>query len=133
MRNLIVVLLSVIIVSCYAQKPTTSEEYTYFTKGYKSQVEAGIGVKAGYKLVDYGQHHDGSKTLNISGVLRDGETKPCGLLLEFKNAKEHSYLLCPTSDSPEWDNYAGSLKVFGGDLAWADYYIHKLMMSYIVK
>lgn len=134
MKNLIVVLLSLIIVSVYAQKPTTPEEYTYFTKGYKSQVEQGIGVKAGYKLVDYGKHQDGGRILNISAVLRDGESKPCGLLMEYKNGKDHVYLLCPTADSSEWDTYAGSLKpTFGDNLAWADYYIHKMMMSILTS
>jgi hypothetical protein len=137
MKNLIVVLLSLIIVNSYAQKsaPTTQDEYTYLTKGLKSQIDAGIGVKPGYKLVDLGKHADGGKSLNISGLIRDNETKPCALLLVYKNGKDQTYLCVPSADAAEglWGAYKDSLKVFGENLSWANYYLGKFMMGYITQ
>jgi hypothetical protein len=137
MKKLIVVMLSLITVYSYAQKtaPTTQDEYTYVTKGLKGQIESGVGVKPGYKLVDLGQHNEGGKTLNVSGMYRDGENHPCAIVLVYKNGGKESYLCMPTEDAPSvlWDNYMGSLKVMGENLSWADYYLHHLLMRYINK
>lgn len=133
MKKLIVVLLSLITVYSYAQKaaPTTQDEYTYVTKGLKGQIETGVGVKAGYKLIDFGKHNDGGKkVMDVYGMFRDGENKPAAIVLVV--GPEKAYLCMPTEDAPGnlWDSYMGSLKVFGENLSWADYYIHKLLMRY---
>ncbi len=139
MKKIIVAAFTLLALNSYAQvAPTTQEEYTYATKGYKVEVQNGLDVKKGYHWVDYGKHTDGGNTLNISGLIRDNETKPCAILLYYekdkvdKKEKIEAYLCMPTSGAPSalWDSYNGSLGQLGENLKWADYYIHKLLMRF---
>lgn len=50
MKKIIVLIVFVLPFVCKAQ--TTVEEYNYLTKGYAIQIESGLDMKAGYKMIN---------------------------------------------------------------------------------
>ena len=90
-----------------AQKiaPTTEEEYNYVTKGYRIQQESGLDDKRGYRWEDLTSHYtdNGIRTMKFKALYRIGESKPCAVLLIYKNldTRDTEYFCIPTYDAPK--------------------------------
>ncbi|MFZ1665323.1 MAG: hypothetical protein WAU08_07975 [Flavobacteriales bacterium] len=89
---------------------TTEEEYNYLTKGYAIQVASGLDMKRGYTFADMGGSvsaiADGTRGTEFKGLMRDGGTTPCAILLIYKKPTgELVYFCIPTynADSALWD------------------------------
>lgn len=98
-----------------AQEPTTQDEYNYCTKGYKSVEESGVDLKAGYKAKQLAsaKYKSGyTYTANVKGLYRDGEDKPCALIIIADLDGKKNYLCVPTNDADValWDSYEGAFK-----------------------
>ena len=101
-----------------AQKiaPTTEEEFNYVSKGYKIQQESGLDDKRGYYWESLISHYvdSGTRTMNFKALYRIGDSKPCAVLLIYKNTNTGfvEYLCIPTYDAPKelWDRTYKSIK-----------------------
>jgi hypothetical protein len=66
---------------------TTLEEYNYLTKGYKIQLESGLDMKKGYKLVDLhentGKRYGSITIIKSKGLYRQNENMPCAILVTY--------------------------------------------------
>jgi hypothetical protein len=102
---------------------TTWEEYNYLTKGYRIQIESGLDMKKGYKLVfiaDHAHIFDGIKRrMRFSALIRDKESSPCAILMVYKNLKsEQSEYVCIPNHMANygiWEAYNEKLKNFQKD------------------
>lgn len=141
MKKVIIIFISILFsANLFAQtatqkiKPTTQEEYNYVTKGYKIQSESGLDMKKGYSFTEYSNIKDGARSLIIKGLLRDGEKKPCAMLLLYTNTDYSStpfYLCLPTEDAEGalWTAYYESTATWtGGTGRWINYNLGKLLM-----
>lgn len=133
MKKLIVAAFALFACNAFAQvAPTTQEEYTYVTKGYKVEKQNGLDTKKGYHWVDLGQHSSEGKTCNLLGLIRSSESKPCAILIYFKSNKGEYYLCMPDDSAPAnlWGNYWSSLGQLGDQLHLVDLYVHHLLMKF---
>lgn len=115
MKVLTTLLFSLFTVVLMAQvNPTTQEEYNYITKGYKIQQESGLDMKKGYSLKFYTETQVNGKvelwgdaSVVCAGLFRDGEKKPCAMMLFYQNfaLKSKDYLCVPSHDADKslWD------------------------------
>lgn len=83
------------------ESATTEEEYNYLTKGYAIQVESGLDMKRGYSMLDLGetpvQFSTGIRRAQFLGLMRDGATRPCAILMIYKSpSNDLTYLCIPT-------------------------------------
>jgi|MDTD01.2.fsa_nt_gb hypothetical protein len=107
MKNIIIAILLMAALPLCAQ--TTQEEYNYLTKGYKTQIESGLDMKKGYKLIDYGVYEikEGNQTrqCEFKGLIKDGQTKPCAVLMIFKRTDLPNgavyYICIPSANANE--------------------------------
>ena len=129
MRNWILVLLAFIPALVFAQS-TTQEEYNYVTKGLKVQKESGLDMKKGYSLRDYGIVYTGKvNTGSIliadwrdtkvysSGLYRDGQDKPCAIVVIYERIGFTEYLCVPSFDADQsiWDLHFAKFYGFSED------------------
>ena len=111
MKNWTLFLLAFIPAIVFAQ-PTTQEEYNYVTKGLKIQKESGLDMKKGYSLRDYGIKTSGTvnvgnaltntyvtATVSSFGLYRDGQDKPCAVLIIYDRPGLSEYLCVPSFDA----------------------------------
>lgn len=108
MKRIIMLFVALISMSAlFSQKPTTQEEYNYLTKGYRIQIESGLDMKKGYTMKDILVDVTLStgiekRSTSYKGLYRDGETRPCAILLIYKRLDNNSapfYFCIPTSES----------------------------------
>lgn len=101
---LLLTLISLLTLKSYCQTvaPTTTEEYNYLIKGYKTMLEAGLDMKKGYSFKELGTFTNSSRNCNFKALYRDKETKPCGILCVFKRLDGGLCYLCiPTFDASQ--------------------------------
>lgn len=107
MKNIIIAVL--LLASLPLLSQTTQEEYNYLTKGYKVQIESGLDMKKGYTFTDYGVYEikEGSQTrqCEFKGLVKDGQTKPCAVLMIFKRTDIPNgtvyYICIPSANADE--------------------------------
>lgn len=107
-KILIISIIALSTTKLYSQG-TTQEEYNYITKGYKAQIEGGLDMKKGYSFIDMGKWSllTGSEKRNceFKGLLRDGEKKPCAVMMVFKRTDisegTTGYICIPSIDAEE--------------------------------
>ncbi|HLG03975.1 MAG TPA: hypothetical protein VI731_10305 [Bacteroidia bacterium] len=95
---------------------TTEEEYNYLTKGYKVQLESGLDMKKGYTMKEYItsslNHSDGQRDAQFKGLIRDGQTAPCAILLIYKQPAAGgtiSHYICIPNSSASQDVWKRTL------------------------
>lgn len=103
----ILILVAAMICSLAGYSQTTLEEYNYLTKGYKIQIESGLDMKKGYRMVEL--HDHGLKKLvgknavkfemGVRGLYRDKEVAPCAILVIFhRSDRDKESFIC----IPHW-------------------------------
>lgn len=95
-------------------KPTTEEEFNFGSVGYKIQMQTKLPMKKGYSIVDYGGHEEPDRSVALKGLLRDGETIPCAVIMVYSKINTPPEYFCmPTPDAPEslWNRFHESLNV----------------------
>mgnify|MGYP001803655980 CR=1 FL=1 len=96
-----------VLISFTSFSQTTEEEFNYLTKGYKIQLESGLDMKKGYSIKDYGtwgtQYSSFKRNATFKGLYRDGESKPCAVLMIFQKTNNDyvEYVCIPHMDSDE--------------------------------
>lgn len=135
---------------CAQVEPTTQEEYNYVTKGYKIQIESGLDMKKGYSIkpIDASVSgiittSNGFKTevseaqLQSSALYRDGEAKPCALIVTYFNRKRNflEHLCIPSLDAHQtlWDAHFMRVKEFSNDAKALIYECVAKASAYFVK
>jgi hypothetical protein len=94
--------------------PTTEEEYNYGAIGYKIQLQTRLPMKQGYRMADFGLVEEPGRTVSFKGLLRDGETEPCAVVMVYtRDNTPPEYFCMPTPDAPPalWSRYWQSLEV----------------------
>lgn len=121
----------------HAQKiaPTTEDEYNYGTIGYKIQLQTKLPMKAGYRISDLGIYEEPARVVSFKGLVRDGETTPCAVIMVYtKDKNPPEYFCMPTTDAPEsiWSRYYQSLTVISDNqinqLKFMSYGLSKTLM-----
>jgi hypothetical protein len=95
-------------------KPTTDDEFNYGSIGYKIQLQMKLPMKKGYSVTDLGGHLEPDRSVTLKGLLRDGETLPCAVIMVYtKINTPPEYFCMPTPDAPEalWTRFHQSLNV----------------------
>ena len=95
-------------------KPTTEDEYNFGTIGYKIQLQTKLPMKRGYSIVDLGGHDEPDRSVALKGLMREGETIPCAVLMVYSKINTPPEYFCmPTPDAPEalWTRFYQSLNV----------------------
>lgn len=78
-------ILSIIVIALFphlSKAQTTMEEYNYLTKGYAIQMESGLDMKSGYKMVD---------------VMKIGEENELKKLVRTRDESVSAYLIIYTT------------------------------------
>lgn len=82
---------------------TTEEEYNYLTKGYKIQVESGLDMKMGYKMVLLSTSSNNSPNINRNvefySLIKTATNKQSAVLMIYKEKNEKFYYCIPTINS----------------------------------
>ncbi len=101
---------------CFTQAqtiaPTTPEEYNIGLAGYKMYMQMKVEIKKGYKINDLQTFEYGDRKADFKGLFRDGENKPCAVLLVYSKVRgAPEYYCIPTPDAPEalWDRFRISI------------------------
>lgn len=92
--------------------PTTRAEYDFVTVGYQIQLNTGLPMKSGYKLVDYEQCKFEHATVSVKALFRDKETEPCAIMMIYNERfQKPRYFCTPTKDADAelWELYFSSL------------------------
>ncbi|AEE53763.1 hypothetical protein [Haliscomenobacter hydrossis] len=120
MKQIMILVMVMAFGAVYSQ--TTVEEYNYVTKGYKIQVESGLDMKKGYRLVDLCESsaEGGSALLNrkatmtFKGLYKELDKSPCAVMVIYHETGflDKMYLCIPHWNSKKeiWDLYAGQLE-----------------------
>lgn len=117
-------------------KPTTEEEYNYGTIGYKIQLQTKLPMKQGYSISDLGIYEEPNRMVSFKGLLRDGDSMPCAVIMIYtKDKNPPEYFCLPTSNAPEsiWSRYYQSLNVISDNqieqLKFMSYGLSKTLMK----
>ncbi len=101
---------------CFANaqtiKPTTEEEYNIGLAGYKMYLQMKVEIRKGYRIENLTTFEYAERKAEFKGLMRDGENKPCAVLLIYSRVRgAPEYYCIPTPDAPEvlWDRFRGSL------------------------
>ncbi|MEP7170088.1 MAG: hypothetical protein ABI855_12015 [Bacteroidota bacterium] len=95
-------------------KPTTEDEFNFGSIGYKIQLQMKLPMKKGYSIIDLGGYEEPDRSALLKGLLRDGETLPCAVILVYSKINTPPEYFCmPTPDAPEalWTRFHQSLNV----------------------
>jgi hypothetical protein len=107
LKNITLTTILTALISLTSFSQTTEEEFNYLTKGYKIQLESGLDMKKGYTIKDYGtwgtKYTDFERNATFKGLFRDGEDKPCAVLMIFKKTNNDyaEYVCIPHMESDE--------------------------------
>ena len=89
-------------------KPTTEDEYNTGLAGYKMFMQMKVDIKKGYHVNDFATFEYGERKADFKGLMRDGESKPCAVILVYTKVRgAPEYYCIPTPDAPEalWDRF----------------------------
>jgi len=118
MKKIIIVSFALLFLSfiAAAQKiqPTTEAEYNFGTVGYKIQMQMKLPMKKGYSVTDLGGQEEPDRSVTLKGLMRDGETLPCAVIMVYSKINTPPEYFCmPTHDAPEglWNRFHESLNV----------------------
>jgi hypothetical protein len=118
MKKIIIVSFALLFLSfiAAAQKiqPTTEAEYNFGTVGYKIQMQMKLPMKKGYSVTDLGGQEEPDRSVSLKGLMRDGETLPCAVIMVYSKINTPPEYFCmPTPDAPEglWNRFHESLNV----------------------
>ncbi len=121
-------------------KPTTDEEYTMGSVGYKMYLSMGVELKAGYKVNDITEFEYAERKANFKGLYRPGENKPCAIIMIYSKMRgAPEYYCMPTPDAPEifWDRFraslSGELDVKQDQLQFFGFAMAKMIMYFAGK
>jgi hypothetical protein len=95
-------------------KPTTEDEYNFGSVGYKIQMQMKLPMKKGYSVIDLGGHEEPDRSVALKGLVRDGETIPCAVIMVYSKINTPPEYFCmPTIDASEalWNRFYESLNV----------------------
>lgn len=93
-------------------KPTTTDEYNIGLAGYKMYKQMKVEIKQGYKVNDLQVFEYGERKADFKGLFRDGESKPCAVILVYSKLRgAPEYYCIPTPDASEelWDRFRISI------------------------
>ncbi|NNC85207.1 MAG: hypothetical protein HKN75_03940 [Bacteroidia bacterium] len=120
MNRIIAILLVFSSLGGYAQtekdgefKPTTRSEYDFVTVGYQIQLNTGLPMKSGYKLVNYEKCEFEHANVSTKALFREGDDKPCAIMLIYSERfQKPRYFCVPTKEADEelWKLYFASLE-----------------------
>ena len=100
---------------------TTMEEYNYISKGYKIQLESGLDMKRGYKIIDIEtfkvEHSSWHRAITFKVLVREEPESPAAIIMivERSDSNYKAYYCIPLYDSDEtvwkqaYDNYKNIL------------------------
>lgn len=74
--------------------PTTLDEYTYGVTGYKLQLQMKLAMKKGYSIAEIGSCEESDRKLEFKGLVRDGETKPCAIIMVYSRLRHTPQYHC---------------------------------------
>jgi hypothetical protein len=74
--------------------PTTPEEYAYGVTGYKLQLQMNLAMKKGYSISELGTCEESDRKLEFKELIRDGETKPCAIILVYSRLRHTPQYHC---------------------------------------
>lgn len=110
---LIVIGLSLKNLNAQGVPPTSEDEYTYGTVGYKMELQMKLPHKKGYDIKDAGVYEEADRKLTFKAVYRDKETRPCCIILVYSLTRSAPEYFClPTADAPQemWKKFFESLR-----------------------
>jgi hypothetical protein len=113
MKHLILILFVVASFSVSAKSQTTTEEYNYLTKGYKTQIENGLDMKKGYALAGNSTYSYGGRRCEFKNLIKTSSDVAVAVLVIFYAQNGDSYYFCiPSagSDPQLFEEYLNSLK-----------------------
>lgn len=121
MKYLMLILFCFGVLSIHAQEqdedtiaPTTRAEYDFVTVGYQIQLNTGLPMKDGYKLLDYESCEFEHATVSIKALFREKEDKPCAIMLIYNERfQKPRYFCVPNEDAEKelWELYFSSLEL----------------------
>ena len=92
--------------------PTTMDEYSIGSVGYKMLLTMKVDLKSGYTVKDFDTFEYGERKASFKGLFRGLDTKPCAVLMVYQKVRSSPEYYCiPTPDAPEvlWDRFRASL------------------------
>lgn len=92
--------------------PTTRAEYDFVTVGYQIQLNTGLPMKKGYKLLNYEECKFEHTTVSVKALFRENETEPCAIMMIYNERfQKPRYFCTPTKDADAeiWELYFSSL------------------------
>ena len=100
--------------------PTSDNEFTYGTVGYKLQLQNKLPMKSGYHIMDFGKYEEPDRLLSFKGLYRNDENEPCAVIMIYtKKNFPPEYFCIPSIDAPEymWSKLYNSLNVISDNPA----------------
>ena len=120
--------------------PTTQEEYNIGIAGYKMFLQMKVEIKKGYKITDLTTFEYGDRKAELKGLIRDGESKPCAIVMVYSKVRgAPEYYCIPTPDAPEvlWDRFrtgiTGETDLKQEQLQFFSFVLAKGMMWFATK
>jgi len=113
MKQLILLLSLVGLFSIQGICQTSTEEYNYLTKGYKTQIENGLDMKKGYTLLGEDKYSYKGRSCEFKKLIKTSSHKTVAVLAIFHAQNGSNYYFCiPSKDSdPQlFEEYINSLK-----------------------
>ena len=92
--------------------PTTATEYNYGAVGYRIQLQSGMSDNAGYTIRKIDEYDEIDRKVEMMGMYRDGEEKPCAVIMVYTRIRTAPIYFCmPSRDAPKelWDKFEKSL------------------------
>ena len=112
-KTLILILTFGISVNSLAQvAPTTADEYSIASVGYKMLLTMKVELKSGYTVSDIQTYEYGERKAEFKGLYRGLDKKPCAIILIYQKVRSSPEYYCiPTPDAPEalWDRFRASI------------------------
>ncbi len=108
-----------IAIACFASfakaQGTTQEEYNYVSKGYKIQVESGLDMKKGYKIVETERMLD---DVQVKFLFRESDQTLAATIIVWhaKFFNKDYYVCLPNSKASKelWQSFYISMNELGG-------------------
>ena len=108
-----------IAIACFASfakaQGTTQEEYNYVSKGYKIQVESGLDMKKGYKIVETERMLD---DVQVKFLFRESDKTLAATIIVWhaKFFNKDYYVCLPNSKASKelWQSFYISMNELGG-------------------
>lgn len=102
MKKIIFFLFATVTFSLTAISQTTTEEYNYVTKGYKTQIDGGLDMKKGYTLEDVDDASAGGRNATLKRLVKTtgGQRKIAAYMIIYqKDGSPKEYICVPNANS----------------------------------